>query len=185
MPFLLPCFLPPESSKPVMHAALRLQKHEEFMSRFVLCSLLNGPFGLRSTAEQWMGIFRELSALTMGSLLPAATVRTACCFLGIVRTAFPLLKHYFADQHWPTPHLLHAQLALVKSFCNYCHRFSLRPGWATQLYQQFCHTTIRSFPHHLRMCWVVQLHVGLLIISCSVKHNQPLLPLVFKLLTSY
>ena len=50
--FLLPCFISPESSKPVMHAALGLQKHEEFMSRFVLCSLLNGPFGFRSTAEQ-------------------------------------------------------------------------------------------------------------------------------------
>lgn len=35
-----------------------LWKHEEFMSRFVLCSLLNGPFGLLEHDRAVIGYFQ-------------------------------------------------------------------------------------------------------------------------------
>lgn len=145
--FLLPCFSPPESSKPVMHAALRLQKHEEFMSCFVLCSLLNGPFGFLSTAEQWMGIFRKLSTLTIGSLLPVTIVRTASYFLRYHLGYLLLPQHHFADQHWSTSTVC----TLYSLLWNHSVIFATdtHSGQTEQHYQQLCHTTIHSFPHHL------------------------------------
>lgn len=95
-----------------------LQKHEELMWGFVLCSLLKGPFGFQSTAEQRMGVLRKLSTLTMGFLLSVTIVRTAPCFSK--RLLLP--QRCFADAN--TPHV-HTPLALVKSSCGRCHRFSL------------------------------------------------------------
>lgn len=94
-----PCLLYPSRERQA-RSARRLQKHEGFTPCFVLRSLLSGPFAFGSRAEQRTDISRNVSMLTTASLLQAAVVSTARCFL---RHRWGCLLLFLIHQHHLTP----------------------------------------------------------------------------------